>query len=204
MNAPTLLIVTTEPAPALRVADRSRAASLFYLWLVAFSLCVLANGAVGHWLQIAEGADFGVETTRTGAAILKFGEFRDPFAPLPTGPTAHVAPAYPALYSAVVALFGTGKAAWWAIRFLTLGAYALALSLLPWLGGELGMPRRVGVVAAILGCLVPIPGSCYKWEALFTGLMLVVMAYATARLRRSRRRREDSSGPDAARILCQW
>ena len=147
-------------------------------------MCVLANGVAGQWLKTAERADFGVETTRTAESILKHGEFRDPFAPIATGPTAHVAPAYPVLYSAVLAIFGTGKAAWWAIRFLTLAAYALGLALLPLLAVELGLSRRIGVIGALLGCIVPIPGSCYKWEAIFTGLMLVAMACATARLRR--------------------
>jgi len=162
------------------------AKGLFLLWLAAFALCTLGNGIAGHWLSSAEGADFGVESTRTAAAILKYGEFRDPFAPMPTGPTAHVAPAYPLLYSAVVAGFGTGKAAWWAIRLITLGAYTLGLSLLPWLGMELGFTPLVGLVAAGLGCLVPLPGSCYKWEALFSGLLLVAIAYTTVRLRHSK------------------
>jgi len=173
-------------AQAPLAGPRPRPLSLVALWLATFTACLLANGTAGNWLRTAEGADFGVETTRTAAAILKYGEFRDPFVPMPTGPTAHVAPAYPVLYSGVVAVFGAGKGSWWAIRILTLAAYALGLSLLPWLAFELGLSRRVGVVGAVLGCLVPLPGSCYKWEALFTGLALVAMAYAAARLRHSK------------------
>jgi hypothetical protein len=51
---------------------------------------------------------------------------------------------------------------------------------------ELGFTAFVGVVAALLGCLVPLPGSCYKWEAVFSGLLLVAIAYTTLRARRSK------------------
>jgi len=134
---------------------------LLQLWLAVFAICTLGNGIAGRWLSTAEGADFGVESTRTAAAILKYGEFRDPFIPMPTGPTAHVAPAYPLLYSAVVKTFGTGQPTWWAIRLITLAAYALQLALLPLLAIELGFAPLVGVVAAGLGSLTPLPGSCF-------------------------------------------
>jgi hypothetical protein len=159
---------------------------LLPFWLAVFAICILGNGIAGRWMSTAEGADFGVESTRTAAAILKYGEFRDPFVPMPTGPTAHVAPVYPLLYSAIVKTFGTGKPTWWAIRLITLAAYALQLALLPLLAIELGFPPLVGVVAAGLGCLAPLPGSCFKWEALFSGLLLVATAYATLCLRRTK------------------
>lgn len=162
------------------------AKGLFLLWLATFSVCTLGNGIAGRWLSTAEGVDFDAESTRTAAAILKYGEFRDPFAPMPTGPSSHVAPGYPVLFSAVVATFGSGKAGWWAIRLISLAAYSLQLSLLPLLGVELGFSPLVGLIAAGLGCLAPLPGSSYKWEALFTGLLLVAIAYTTLRLRRSK------------------
>jgi hypothetical protein len=162
------------------------AKGFFLLWLATFSVCILGNGLAGRWLSTAAGLDFDAESTRTAAAILKYGEFRDPFAPMPTGPSSHVAPAYPVLFSAVVATFGSGKPGWWAIRLISLAAYSLQLSLLPLLGVELGFSPLVGLIAAGLGCLVPLPGSCYKWEALFTGLLLVAIAYTLLRLRRSK------------------
>jgi hypothetical protein len=82
--------------------------------------------------------------------------------------------------------FGTGKATWWAIRVITLGAYALQLALLPLLAVELGIARQIGIVGAAIGCVVAIPGSSYKWEAMFTGLALVIVAYLTVALKRSR------------------
>ena len=158
---------------------------LLLLWLGTFVLCTLLNGTAGRWIATAEEADFGVESTRTAASILKHGEFRDPFVPMLTGPTAHVAPAYPLVYSAVVGTFGTGKPSWWAIRLLTLAVYALQLALLPLLGMELGFSPQLGRIAALLGCFTPLPGSSYKWEALFTGLLLVAIAYTTLLLNRS-------------------
>jgi hypothetical protein len=151
------------------------------IWIVLLAGNILA----GNWIRNADDADFGVESTRTAAAILHDGRFSDPFEVMATGPSSHVAPAYPVLYAGVIAAFGAGKTAWWAIRAITLGAYALQLALLPGLVAELGMARQIGVLAAVIGCLVPIPGSCYKWEAIFSGLMLVILAYLTVRLRRA-------------------
>jgi hypothetical protein len=151
-------------------------------------LIVLLAGNIiaGNWFRNAEDADFGVESTRTAAAVLRDGRFSDPFVVMPTGPSSHVAPAYPVLYAAMIAVFGTGKAAWWAIRVITLGAYALQLALLPKLVAQLGMAHQIGILAAGIGCLVPIPGSCYKWEAIFSALALVLVAYFTASLKRAR------------------
>ena len=101
---------------------------------------------MGGWLHSTEPADFGVESTRTAASILNHGTFSDPF-PIPTGPTAHAAPAYSAIYAGVVALFGPGRASWWAIRVLTLAAYAFQLVLLPVLAVELTIGRSAGYIA---------------------------------------------------------
>jgi len=150
-----------------------------------WSVLLGGNILVGNWVRNADEADFGVESTRTAYAILHAGRFSDPFEVMPTGPSSHVAPAYPLLYAAVIVAFGAGKAAWWAIRVMTLAAYSLQLALLPRLVAQLGMTSQIGVLAAGVGCLVPIPGSCYKWEAIFSGLMLVTLAYLTVYLRRA-------------------
>jgi hypothetical protein len=151
--------------------------------LVILIFLLVGNTIAGNWVRNASDADFGVESTRTAGALLHYGRFSDPFLVMPTGPSSHVAPSYPVLYAAVVAAFGYGKATWWAIRVITLSAYALQLALLPRLVVHLGMARQIGIVAAGIGCLVPIPGSCYKWEAIFAGLALVIVAHLTTSLR---------------------
>src|SRR5579871_4416372 len=166
----------------------TKAGTLSTIQIAILILIVLLSGniLVGNWICNASDADFGVESTRTAAALLRTGSFRDPFVVMPTGLSSHVAPAYPVLYAAVVWTFGTGKATWWAIRVITLGAYSLQLALLPLLAVELGIARQIGIVGTAIGCVVAIPGSSYKWEAMFTGLALVIVAYLTVALKRSR------------------
>src|SRR5579862_3583691 len=183
------MILLSQPRSILLREQSSRdplgAKGFFLLWMAAFAVCTLGNGLGGRWISTAEGADFGVESTRTAAAILKYGEFRDPFLPMPTGPTSHVAPAYPVLYSGVMAVFGTGKTGWWAVHLITLAAYTLQLSLVALLAVELGFSALTGMIAAGLGCLIPLPGSSYKWEAHFTGLLLVAIACTMLRFCRT-------------------
>src|SRR5215831_3971252 len=96
---------------------------VFRLWLALFVLMTLGNAVGGRWFTRAEPADFSNEPSFIARALLRQGEFRDPFVTWPTGSSAHSAPGYPLLYAGIVKVFGTGKAAWLAIRFLTLAAW---------------------------------------------------------------------------------
>ena len=141
-----------------------------------FVVLFLGNAIVLRWDKTADNADFSVESTRTAAALLRYGEFRDPYAPMATGLSAHSPPAYPVMYAGIIRVFGTGHDAWWAMRVLTLAVYALQLALLPVLAAALDLTRSSGTIAAWLGVLIPVPGSIYKWETAFTALFLVVLA----------------------------
>lgn len=147
-----------------------------------FAVLLAGNAVAGRWFSTAEPADSSVESTRIAASLVNDGTFSNPYGLMKTGPSAHVAPAYPALYAGLIAVLGAGKATWWAIRILTIAAYALQLALLLTLAAKLGLDRRAAIVACILGCLIPLPGSLYKWEAVFAGLLLVLLAILTASL----------------------
>jgi hypothetical protein len=150
-------------------------------FFLIFVVLFLGNAIVLRWDTKADKADFSVESTRTAAALLQYGEFRDPYAPMPTGLSSHSPPAYPLLYAGIVKVLGAGRASWWAIRVLTLAVYALHLALLPVLAVTLNLTRLSGLIAAWMGVLIPIPGSIYKWETAFTALFLVVLALLTAK-----------------------
>lgn len=152
-------------------------------FFLIFAVLFFANALVPRRDATTDTADSSVESTRTAAALLQYGEFRDPYAPMPTGLSAHSPPAYPLMYAGIIKVFGTGRAAWWAVRVLTLAVYALHLALLPVLAATLSLNRLSGTIAAWLGILIPIPGSLYKWETVFTALFLVVLALLTAKWR---------------------
>ena len=56
----------------------------------------------------------GAEITRVALTLVRQGDFAHPFFSLPTGPTAHTAPAYVFLYALVAKLLGL---AWRVQRF---------------------------------------------------------------------------------------
>src|SRR5712691_5051458 len=85
------------------------------------------------------------EVARVSISVAQRGTFGDPFSSLPTGFTAHVAPAYVLLYAAVAKLFGVGRAGAIALWSLNVGFLALQLALLPVLSARLGRSEERSV-----------------------------------------------------------
>ena len=152
-------------------------------WGLLFSWCLIIHALAGHWLTTWQSPDMHAEPVRIAKSLIEHGTFANPFFPLPTGPTAHIGPLYPALYAALWAMFGSGRALWLSIRIVTVAAWALQWAMLPGLALKLGIPVRAGLIAAAIGAMLPMPGSCFKTEAIFTGLILVLLCYAVARAR---------------------
>jgi len=67
------------------------------------------------------------EVARVSRSVAERGTFGDPFSAIPTGFTAHVAPAYVFVYAAVAKLFGMGRAGAIALWSLNVGFLALAV-----------------------------------------------------------------------------
>jgi len=177
--------MSATPIPET-TAKTMRGTVVFRAGALIFIVLLIGNSVAGRWVQTAEPADSSVESTRIAASLVRDRSFSNPYGLIRTGPSAHVAPAYPVLYATLLSVLGPGKATWWAIRVLTIAAYALQLALLLTLAGRLNLHLRVGAIACILGCLIPLPGSLYKWEAVFAGLLLVILATLTACLRTRR------------------
>jgi hypothetical protein len=150
-------------------------------WLVlaasVFVFSVLVHTVANQWwLNNNDGPDTYIESTHVALSLARGEGFRNPFLIQETGLTAHVAPAYPYLYAAVLRVFGTGVEGAWAVRLLTIGASALLWSLMPVFARVWGLPDRVGLISTAIGVMLPIPGSCFKWEAIFAALLLVCCA----------------------------
>jgi hypothetical protein len=152
------------------------------LFLVLFTLSTVTHLLGGHWWRESSVLDVTGEDGKVASSLAESGRFADPYVVLPTGPTAVIAPGYPYLLSGVIRVFGLGPAAWWAIHLLTIAAYSLQWALMPWFARVWGLPSRIGFTAAVVGALMPIPGTCFKWEALFVGLILAFLAGLTGLL----------------------
>jgi hypothetical protein len=121
----------------------------------------------------------GAEIPRVALTIVQEGSFAHPYYSLPTGPTAHMAPAYVLLYAFIAKIFGigwTGARVLWA---LNVGFLGLQFALLPVLSERLGLGAIPGVVAAVLGLVVQPYRVLVEWESLFTGALLVVLCLMT-------------------------
>jgi len=123
----------------------------------------------------------GSEAVLVARSLAANGTFSDPFATLKTGPTAHVAPVYPFLYSLVLRAFGTGHSALqvgWACNVF---CFALQMGLLPLLSSRLQVGILPGIVAGLLGTLSLHSPIDTRWEPFLAGLLLLLAFLATER-----------------------
>jgi hypothetical protein len=123
----------------------------------------------------------GSEAVLVARSLAAHGSFADPFASMKTGLTAHVAPAYPFLYSLVLRAFGTGHTALqiaWAFNVLF---FALQMGLLPLLSARLQLGVLPGIVAAFLGTFSLHSPIDTRWESFFAGLLLLLAFLVTER-----------------------
>ena len=126
------------------------------------------------------------EMVRTAITFAQRGELADPFT-APTGPTAHVPPAYPIFLGLLFKVFGTGPDGELVKCILTSAVSAFRCALLVWLAVWLGLSRRTAIVAGILsiayvGALTTeIKGD---WEAPYAALVLIGLFCAAMRVAR--------------------
>jgi hypothetical protein len=155
---------------------------IFVLWVGLFTFSTVAHVVAGKWWKSTSPVDTTGEAGEVAFSLATTGTFANPYPSMPTGPTAQTAPGYPYLLSRVILLFGIGHAAWWAIHVLTIAAFTLQWALMPWVARIWELPAAIGYLAAVLGGLLPIPGIFFKWEAIFVGLALTVLAGLTGLL----------------------
>lgn len=124
---------------------------------------------------------FSSEASNVAHALLLGRGFADPYMTGPSGPTAQMAPLYPTLYASLCWLFGTGALGWTAIVAATALAWALQWFFVYLFAHSEGH-GQAGLVAAIVGVLLPLPGRLFKWEAVFTGLALASSAWMVSRI----------------------
>lgn len=119
------------------------------------------------------------ENVRVARSLAATGAFADPFVVQRTGPTAHVAPVYPFLFSLVLRALGTGHAALLVLWACNVAFLALQMALLPLLSSRLGLGALPGLLAAGLGC-ISLHGEMYSgWECFLTGALLMLACLLT-------------------------
>ena len=121
------------------------------------------------------------EVGRVAKNLALTGQYADPYL-LPTGPTAHPLPLYTGLIALLYRLFGLTLTAGYVRCFLGIAGYSAMYAMLPWFGERAGLGRRAGLLAGIVGSLIPQQGTAevIGWvaneplTAVALGLLLIV------------------------------
>jgi hypothetical protein len=131
------------------------------------------------------------ETIKIALSIAQRGAFADPYI-VPTGPTAHTGPLYPAVSAPFYMVFGDTEAADMARFAFNAIAASAGYALMPAVAEALGMGWAGGAIAGLLGALIPLHywvecanDSESSWTALFVGLAVLWFARFLARPRPS-------------------
>jgi len=118
----------------------------FLIFLISFSIrldTVFIGGGSARVLR-------GLETQAVADSLASSGTFANPFR-YETGPTAHLAPVYPLFLSGIELLFPDEADYEAAKQVVSAVAASLQYALLPLLAVAAGLPRRVGVIGALVG-----------------------------------------------------
>ena len=98
----------------------------------------------------------GIED-RVALSLLRTGGFADPYL-IPSGPTAHPPPLWPGILALIYSAFGMTTTAGYVRGLVAISSYSTLFGLLPWFGRRLGLGTRSGVLAGVIGALIPRQG----------------------------------------------
>lgn len=168
-----------------RAGSRERL-SLPALSLLIFCVSFLAHAWLTRGVLDGMGIPLADETIQVARTLALQGRFADPFAMMPTGPTAHVAPVYTAFLAAVFRFLGFGLGALTVVWMTNLVFIGVQMALLPALFTRFGLGVLPGIVAAGLGTFVAPFVIDYEWESLLLGMELVLLCLLTADLIRGK------------------
>jgi hypothetical protein len=119
------------------------------------------------------------EAVRMGHSLYEFGDFRDPYQTLNTGPTAHTAPGFPAVVTAVYKVFGDKAAGAYAVQVVEAAMVVAQIALLPVVMQALGTNLFTGLFGALF-FVMGVRRFSY-WEANYVGLLLMLATLLAVR-----------------------
>jgi hypothetical protein len=173
-------------------------------WTVAACIALFCFGTVRYWVFYDQ-ADWippAPESFRLAHNIAEGGQFANPFVPLDTGPSAHLAPAFPALLALIIRLFGDGAMGVYVAKLVPALLLCLQLALFPFISKTLGMGGLNGFIAAVIWIAAKV-GSVfiaghqqvpmYPWDSFYVAFFLLIGIFCC-------RRYMEASGQQSKRI----
>ena len=119
-----------------------------FQWMAVIFVVALGVRIALAWLSYGPNHVYDGEAERIAKTLATKGAFADPYA-IPTGPTAHCGPFYPALLSLLYMIFGTGAAGTLARVGLLILVNSISCAVLPAAATALGLPLWCGVGSRI-------------------------------------------------------
>uniref|UniRef100_Q029T0 Glycosyltransferase RgtA/B/C/D-like domain-containing protein n=1 Tax=Solibacter usitatus (strain Ellin6076) TaxID=234267 RepID=Q029T0_SOLUE len=120
-----------------------------------------------------------VETLAIARSLAQGNGFANPFGAMNTGPTAHLAPLFPALLSAVIRLFGDRDGLVLSATLLCVLIHALHAVLLPAVSKRLFGDSRPGIWAALFSIIVPTARVLPQWESMYSAVAAMLFCLST-------------------------
>jgi hypothetical protein len=95
---------------------------------------------------------------------------------MPTGPSAHLAPAFPAFLAFILVHTGSDSAAVFAMEWCATLMVVLQVCLMPLLARRLGLGFASGVAASIIWLVARVPREIV-WEQNYSGVLITILAF---------------------------
>jgi hypothetical protein len=157
-------------------------------WLCAAACVVIFFVALGRYWVVYDSTDSvpdNPESFRLALNIADKGQFANPFVPLDTGSSAHMAPAFPGLLAFLVHVYGEKAVGIYAIKWTAAIVLCIQLALFPVFSRMLGMGELDGIVAAFLWIFAKIglglpPNHqavvMFGWESFYAAILIALAA----------------------------
>lgn len=117
----------------------------------------------------------GYESLQLACSLAQKGTFSDPFQVMPTGPSAFLAPPYPAFIALLMNWFRGSHAAL-AVEWADIIVIGIHLAFLPFLARRFNLGFSAGVVVAAVFLLAKIP-PFVMWESFYSALLASVLSW---------------------------
>jgi hypothetical protein len=173
----TKLIIEILPA-ILNWLAKSPVIAFLFIFTLAFAIRLQELMKISSQLLVP---DASWELGSIAISLMETGHFANPYM-IPTGPTAHLPPVYPFIFSQIYRLFGlTSSAGYASMAFIVLSASTL-YGLLPWISKKLGVGSQAGIISGLAGAVYVGWGGHGEYPtAIVLGLLLVAFMQRWAR-----------------------
>ena len=144
--------------------------------ILLLAVTTLVLYPVPNQVRVMPLGQMGYESLSIAESLATGKGFADPFREIETGPSAHLAPAFPAFLAMIIKNTSSDESAMiWMVRFSTL-MVLLQVCLLPILARYLEIGFYTGVGASVLWLIALVPRE-YFWEQNYSGVLITLMAF---------------------------